>query len=82
MIHLDLYRLKKGVELLYLGLEQEFSPKNSICIFEWPYNIENEDFLTFFKITKCPMPLRVIEIQFELDSENEHRVYNIRKIQL
>lgn len=82
IIHLDLYRIKKGIELLYLGLEQEFSPKNSICIFEWPYNIEKEDFLSFFATTKCPHPLRIIEIQFELDSQSNHRLYSIKKIQL
>ncbi|WP_186647946.1 tRNA (adenosine(37)-N6)-threonylcarbamoyltransferase complex ATPase subunit type 1 TsaE [Fluviispira vulneris] len=79
LIHLDLYRLKSGRELLYLGLEEEFNPKNTLCVFEWPYNIENDDYLDFFKITKCAKPKRVIEITLELAEKEDVRIYHIKR---
>lgn len=82
IIHLDLYRLKKGSELLYLGLEQEFTNKEAICIFEWPYNVDTEDFKVFFQTTACPQPIRIIELSIELDSAENTRIYSIRKILL
>ncbi|BBH54199.1 tRNA (adenosine(37)-N6)-threonylcarbamoyltransferase complex ATPase subunit type 1 TsaE [Fluviispira sanaruensis] len=79
LVHLDLYRLKSGRELLYLGLEEEFNPKNSFCVIEWPYNIENDDYLAFFQITKCAKPKRVIEIILELAEKEDVRIYHIKR---
>jgi tRNA threonylcarbamoyladenosine biosynthesis protein TsaE len=74
LIHLDLYRLKNGKELIYLGLD------SSICVFEWPYNVEEEDFDSLFNVTKCPRPKRIIEILIDLNSDSSSRKYTIKKI--
>jgi tRNA threonylcarbamoyladenosine biosynthesis protein TsaE len=80
LIHLDLYRLKNGKELIYLGLENEFNLNSSICVFEWPYNVEEEDFESLFNVTKCPRPKRIIEILINLNSDSSSRNYTIKKI--
>lgn len=80
LVHLDLYRLKSGKELLYIGLENEFYPNSTICVFEWPYNVDEEDFEHFFKVTKCPRPKRIIEIGIELNTNGDKRVYTFNKI--
>ncbi|WGL61073.1 tRNA (adenosine(37)-N6)-threonylcarbamoyltransferase complex ATPase subunit type 1 TsaE [Pigmentibacter sp. JX0631] len=82
IVHLDLYRIKNGNELFFLGLENEFSLKNSFCIFEWPYNIEIEEYNSFFKITGCQRPKRIFEISIELGEQNNSRLYCIKKINL
>ncbi len=80
LLHLDLYRLKSGKELLYLGLENEFLPSSTVCVFEWPYNVDEEDFKYFFKITKCARPKRIIEIGIELNSDGKKRIYTFNKV--
>ena len=80
LIHLDLYRIKRGEELFYLGLESAFNIQSSICVFEWPYQVEEEDFENFFKVTNCPRPKRMIEILIDIGSDNLNRTYRIKKI--
>lgn len=82
LIHLDLYRLKSGKELLYLGLENEFYPTSSICVFEWPYNVDEDEFNYFFKVTKCARPNKIIEIRIELNPDGKKRIYTFNKISL
>ena len=82
IIHLDLYRIKNGKELFFLGLENEFTLKNSICIFEWPYNVEIEEYNSFFNVTGCQRPKRIFEISIELSLQNKSRLYCIKKINL
>lgn len=79
-IHLDLYRLKNGKELIFLGLENEFNLNNSVCVFEWPYNVDEDDFENLFKITKCPRPKRIFEISIEINSQNPDRTYSFKRI--
>lgn len=80
LIHLDLYRLKSGKELIYLGLENEFDPYSTVCVFEWPYNIDEGDFEYFFKVTKCARPKKIIEIQIDLNANGKKRIYTFNKI--
>lgn len=80
IVHLDLYRIKSNEELLYLGLENEFSKKDSIVLMEWPYQIDDDGFKNFFNVTNCQKPKRVLEISIEL-AENS-RVYIFRKTSL
>lgn len=80
IIHLDLYRLKSNEELIYLGLENEFSSKNSIVIMEWPYQIDEKGFQHFFKVTNCNKPKRILEIAIEIDETS--RTYIFRKFDL
>ncbi|WP_158999366.1 tRNA (adenosine(37)-N6)-threonylcarbamoyltransferase complex ATPase subunit type 1 TsaE [Pigmentibacter ruber] len=82
VIHLDLYRIKTGKELIFLGLENEFSQNNSICIFEWPYNVEVDEYNSFFNVTGCQRPNRIFEISLELNSVKNSRFYSIKKISL
>ena len=79
-IHLDLYRLKNGKELIFLGLENEFNLNNSVCVFEWPYNVDEDDFENLFKITKCPRPKRIFETSIEINSQNPDRTYSFKRI--
>jgi tRNA threonylcarbamoyladenosine biosynthesis protein TsaE len=82
LIHLDLYRLKSGKELNFLGLEAEFNPSSSICIIEWPYNIDSSDYDNFFKLTNCSKPKRVIEIFIELTEDPLKRSYIFKKTEI
>ncbi|APJ04758.1 tRNA (adenosine(37)-N6)-threonylcarbamoyltransferase complex ATPase subunit type 1 TsaE [Silvanigrella aquatica] len=79
LIHLDLYRLKSGKELNYLGLENEFQSSSTICVFEWPYNVDEDDFNKFFSITQCPRPKRILEIFIELSDAEDKRIYSFQK---
>ena len=49
--HLDLYRLKKPEEILYFGLEEEFSPSTDIVVIEWADMLEQEHWAHFFAVT-------------------------------
>lgn len=71
LVHLDLYRLKKGNELFYIGLEQEFSA-NALVLIEWPTQVENEDWHQFFETTGCRLPSARHYIFIEID-ENRRR---------
>ncbi|WP_338635971.1 tRNA (adenosine(37)-N6)-threonylcarbamoyltransferase complex ATPase subunit type 1 TsaE [Spirobacillus cienkowskii] len=82
LIHLDLYRLKSGKELNFLGLEDEFNLSSSICIIEWPYNIDESDYENFFKLTKCPKPKRILEISIELTEDPLIRSYAFKKTEI
>ncbi|MES2615861.1 MAG: tRNA (adenosine(37)-N6)-threonylcarbamoyltransferase complex ATPase subunit type 1 TsaE [Bdellovibrionota bacterium] len=70
LLHLDLYRLKSGKELYYIGLEQEFRVENSIALFEWPDVLDEEEWENFFNITGCSRPKRILRIQID-GSEGE-----------
>lgn len=78
LVHLDLYRLKSDQELIYLGLENEFSKNNTVVFIEWPYQVTEEGFQHFFKVTNCQKPKRVLEISIELTESS--RQYAFRKI--
>lgn len=41
LIHIDAYRLKKGVELLHLGWSEIAQDPKNIIFIEWPENIED-----------------------------------------
>lgn len=75
LLHLDLYRLKSGKELCFIGLEQEFNVKNSIAIFEWPDVIDEEEWEHFFSFTGCTKPTRIINIKIEIN--NKKRNYEL-----
>ncbi len=65
ILHLDLYRLKSGKELCFIGLEEEFKVKSTLAIFEWPDVIEKEEWEYFFTVTTCAKPKRIIVIKIE-----------------
>ena len=73
LLHLDLYRLKSGKELCFIGLEQEFNPKNSVVIFEWPDILEAQDWDYFFSMTGCVKPTRILNII--IGGNNAERTY-------
>ena len=60
-LHLDLYRLKSGRELCYLGLETAFD-RRSLALFEWASLVEPEDWEEFFSLTGCPRPARLFAL--------------------
>lgn len=70
LLHLDLYRLKSGNELCYIGLENEFNSQNSIALFEWPNVLDSQDWISFFTLTRCAKPNRILNISIEGDNEN------------
>lgn len=78
LIHMDLYRLNSGREFLYLGLEEEFFVLNTVCIIEWPYNIEIDDYKIFFKSTHCQKPKRILAIDIDVLHEQNLRSYKIK----
>jgi tRNA threonylcarbamoyladenosine biosynthesis protein TsaE len=80
LIHLDLYRLKSDKELLFLGLEVEFQPNDSVCVFEWPYHVERDAFQNLFLLTKCSKPKRVLEMTIAFSQCAEARTYQFKKI--
>lgn len=65
ILHLDLYRIKRAQELLYLGIESEFNPENSLLIAEWPNVVDEEGWENFFQITSCLRPKRLFELTIE-----------------
>ena len=78
ILHLDLYRLKKGNELCYLGLETEFNAM-SIAFFEWAELVAPEDWEQFFIVTGCLRPAALWEIQIspaQSLNKAEARVYS------
>lgn len=60
-IHLDLYRLKRGRELCYLGLETAFDAR-TLAFFEWASLVEPDDWEEFFAITGCRRPKRLFAL--------------------
>ncbi len=64
ILHLDLYRLKEGRELCYLGLEAEFAA-NTCALFEWASVVEPEDWEAFFVTTGCSRPRAVHVLTIE-----------------
>jgi tRNA threonylcarbamoyladenosine biosynthesis protein TsaE len=75
LLHLDLYRLKSGKELCFIGLEQEFHPQNSVAIFEWPDVLDEQDWEYFFRTTGCAKPTKVLNIK--IDGNKESRTYEV-----
>lgn len=65
LIHLDLYRIKKGSELLYVGLEQEAS-RQVVVLIEWPTQVDDDAWNEFFQATGCVRPLRSHHIGIEI----------------
>lgn len=81
LIHLDLYRIKKGTELLYLGIENEFNLNSTVGIFEWPYQVDEDDWENLYKITQCQRPKRIIEIKIDIhDTDINKRIYSFNKM--
>jgi tRNA threonylcarbamoyl adenosine modification protein YjeE len=74
IVHLDLYRLKHGKELCYLGLESEFT-LNSIVFLEWASNVEEEDWQLFFETTGCLVPQIWLHVEIERSNEALSRRY-------
>lgn len=75
LCHLDLYRLKSGKELCFIGLEEAFHKKNTVCLFEWPCVMEEDDWQFFFQTTGCARPTRIWHIHIE--NEGNARKYEI-----
>jgi tRNA threonylcarbamoyladenosine biosynthesis protein TsaE len=76
LIHLDLYRIKTGKEICYIGLEQLFQINSSIAIFEWPELVEEEDWIHFFQLTQCPKPKRILNIDIEnMNNERNYKFF-------
>ena len=80
LIHLDLYRLKTGKEICYLGLEQEFNSTNSLVLIEWPSVLDQEDWQYFFNFTQCQKPTRVLNINIENDIDKRQYKFNFINI--
>lgn len=76
LLHLDLYRLKSGQELCFIGLEQEFKLENTIAIFEWPHILDEDEWNSFFYITHCAKPKRILSIH--IDGQGDYRNYEIQ----
>ena len=76
-VHGDLYRVNKGSELQFLGLELEFNPHNTLACFEWPFQVDTDDWENLFSLTGCPVPTRVLLLCIENSSDNEKRNYTI-----
>lgn len=71
LVHLDLYRLKKGNELYYIGLEQE-ATSDALVLIEWPTQVDDADWQQFFETTACRQPKTRHHIFIESD-ENVRR---------
>jgi tRNA threonylcarbamoyl adenosine modification protein YjeE len=72
LVHLDLYRLKSGRELNFLGIENHVSPA-SLVVVEWPEVVEEDEWQDFFEITGCMRPQEVVEIEISYIAEEESR---------
>lgn len=64
ILHLDLYRLKKGTELHYLGLEEEFRSQTA-AVFEWASQVTGDDWEEFFQATGCRRPSRLLLLEIK-----------------
>ncbi|MCA2961225.1 MAG: tRNA (adenosine(37)-N6)-threonylcarbamoyltransferase complex ATPase subunit type 1 TsaE [Silvanigrellales bacterium] len=62
ILHLDLYRLKNGRELTFLGLEGEFR-KGTAAIFEWASQVAEDEWEDFFQATGCRRPERILTLE-------------------
>ena len=62
VLHLDLYRLKKGRDLTFLGLEGEFR-KGTAAVFEWASQVPEDEWEDFFQATGCRRPERVLTLE-------------------
>lgn len=76
IIHLDLYRLKKGNELCYLGLETEFTA-SALAFFEWAELVSHDDWEQFFLVTGCLRPAAIWEIQIAPAHSADARLYSL-----
>jgi tRNA threonylcarbamoyladenosine biosynthesis protein TsaE len=78
VVHLDLYRLKSGHELNYLGIEN-FASENTLVVMEWPEVVEDQEWEDFFSTTGCYFPKQVGVLQISyLAEENAGRSYSAR----
>jgi tRNA threonylcarbamoyl adenosine modification protein YjeE len=76
LVHLDLYRIKTAMELLYLGIETEITPSSLVCV-EWPELVDDDDWTTFFSMTRCPLPLLMVRVEIlHGDGETGARRYS------
>lgn len=74
VIHADLYRIKSGRELPFLGLEEEFNPY-TVAFIEWPEMVSDEDWDNFFDVTRSKKPAHVIKFSIEpTDFQNKRKV--------
>ena len=73
--HLDLYRLKKSEEILYFGLEEEFSPRTDIVVIEWADMLELEHWEHFFAVTGCAKPKRLFTLEIKITPENLRTIH-------
>ena len=80
IIHLDLYRIQNPKELYYLSLEDIFQKENSLVFIEWPWNLEIEDYQSFFKVTNCEKPRKIFLI--EIHGDGNHRNYILKNVDL
>lgn len=64
VLHLDLYRIKNGGELCYLGLEENFNQK-ALAVFEWPSLVDASAWQAFFETTGCQVPSAIYLLQIE-----------------
>jgi tRNA threonylcarbamoyl adenosine modification protein YjeE len=79
MLHLDLYRVLKSEELLFLGLEEEYDPRDTLVFVEWPYqNIALSDWISFFYKMNIDYP-KTYEISIRC-CQQSNRSYAIQPI--
>lgn len=62
LLHLDLYRIRSGRELLFLGLEEQFRANSSVGLFEWAERVAEDEWADFFQVTGCEAPIDIIEL--------------------
>ena len=62
--HLDLYRIRSDEELIHIGLELQVN-EASLVLIEWSENVSPDGWSSFFNVTYCRRPKRIIRISIE-----------------
>ncbi len=76
-VHLDLYRLKNARELLYLGIENQVTT-DSVILLEWSEVIDDNEWVTFFEVTRCQPPCKILEIHIShIAEQTAQREYTL-----
>lgn len=72
--HLDLYRLRSDEELIHLGLELQIND-TCLTLIEWAENIQPEGWGSFFEVTHCRRPRRIMKVGIEHLERTDERRY-------
>jgi tRNA threonylcarbamoyladenosine biosynthesis protein TsaE len=73
--HLDLYRIHNDEELIHLGLELQVN-EASLVLIEWAENVSPEGWGSFFQVTRCRRPKRIIQITIDHVEQPDRRRYS------